>query len=189
MHSRPTLRFGLIAMTLAFVAAGAYVLWGSLKPTDVAIQSHILTVNLAEIPPGAAQIFEVTGGPIYIVHRTKEDLADLDSLTQVVRDPNSTSSRQPAYAKNPYRSIKPEWFISFGFEHHRGLPVRYTEHLPQGYEGRVAWFGGFFDRYDGALFDKAGRVYSLGHPDETNLPIPEHKYVAENTVAIYPFGL
>lgn len=187
--SRRKLILGLASLGALLVAAGSYLLVGSMRPTDGSIQSHIIVVNLSAIPAGVIQRIDSDRGPIFVIHRTKEDLAALDTVFSQLRDPNSAFSHQPAYAQNRYRSVKPEWFIGFGLNH-RGFPVSYTQTLPFGYEREVErWFGGFHDRYDGALFDKAGRVYLVGHPREENLLIPEHRYVAEDKVEIYPFGL
>ncbi len=189
MHLRRILSFGLALMILALAAVAMFSFLKSLRPTDATIQRHFITIDLAEIPPGTARLIETTRGPIYVVHRTKEDLSNLDKLAELVRDPSSTISRQPAYAQNAYRAITPEWFITFGFSSRRGLPVKYVEQLPPHYDQGVTFFGGFFDQYDGALFDKAGRVLHRGHPDESNLPVPEYRYVDAKTIEIYPFGL
>jgi len=175
-------------MSALLVGAGGYVLIETMRPTDENTQSHLVVVNLSTIPLGDTQRIDSDRGPIFVVHRTKEDLSALETLSSQLRDPNSQLSHQPAYAQNRYRSAKPEWFIAFGLTH-RGLPVNYTQTLPFGYEGPGQWFGGFYERYDGALFDKAGRVYFSGHPSEENLQIPEHRYVAEDKVEIYPYGL
>ena len=45
------------------------------------------------------------------------------------------------------------------------------------------WPGGFFCPCHGSKFDLAGRVYS-GFPAPTNLRVPPHSFVTENTVLI-----
>lgn len=184
MSLRNLLKAGVLVMLMLLFLGTFLVLFRSMEPTDVNIRRHVLLVDLDQIPEGTAKRVDSAKGPVFIVHRTPADLLELERLSSQVRDPLSRASHQPPYARNIQRSIKPEWFVANG-GNLRGLPVRY-ELLP--FPGPEGWSGGFYDPYDGAMFDKAGRVFSSGHPLQENLYVPEYEFLTVNSLAIYPFG-
>ncbi|HRL20495.1 MAG TPA: ubiquinol-cytochrome c reductase iron-sulfur subunit, partial [Alcaligenes sp.] len=78
-------------------------------------------VDISGIAPGEMRTVEWRGKPVWILHRTKEQLADLPKLDSQLADPNSDRpGYTPAYAKNEYRSRRPEIFICIGICTHLG---------------------------------------------------------------------
>lgn len=122
------------------------------------------------------------GKPVWIVNRTPEMLDSLLVLTPELSDPDSIESEQPEYAKNEYRSIKPEYAILVGICTHLGCSPTYRPDVAPADLGSD-WLGGYFCPCHGSRFDIAGRVYS-GVPAPLNLPVPPHRYLSETEVLI-----
>jgi ubiquinol-cytochrome c reductase iron-sulfur subunit len=105
----------------------------------------------------------------------------LKSHENQLRDPNSDELQQPNYAQNPYRSIKPEYFIAVGICTHLGCSPTY---LPDSFSEQVQGVkSGFFCPCHGSKFDLAGRVYKAV-PAPTNLVIPPHQYLSDSVIEI-----
>jgi len=122
------------------------------------------------------------GKPVWIVNRTEDMLGTLPTLENNLRDPDSEESEQPRYAKNKYRSIKPEILVLVGICTHLGCSPTYRPDIAPADLGED-WKGGFFCPCHGSRFDIAGRVYS-GVPAPTNLPVPRHRYLSDNEILI-----
>src|SRR5437868_3400719 len=67
--------------------------------------------QIAEMAPGELRVFEWRGKPVWVLKRTKEMLDSLKTVAGRLQDPESKHSEQPAYAKNEYRSRKPELMV------------------------------------------------------------------------------
>jgi len=122
------------------------------------------------------------GKPVWILHRTKQNLADLKTLDSQLRDPNSEVDHQPPYCKNEYRSRKPEYLIVIGICTHLGCSPTYRPEIAPPDLG-PDWKGGYFCPCHGSRFDLAARVYK-GVPAPTNLVIMKYMYLDETRVLI-----
>ena len=139
--------------------------------------------DLTKLEPGQKAMVEWRGKPVWIVRRTEEALATLKKLESSLRDKDSdVESQQPAYAKNEYRSINPEYLILVGLCTHLGCSPVYRPEVAPADLGDD-WIGGFFCPCHGSKFDMAGRVFS-GVPAPTNLQVPPHKYLSDSLVII-----
>ncbi|MBA3032337.1 MAG: ubiquinol-cytochrome c reductase iron-sulfur subunit [Gammaproteobacteria bacterium] len=139
--------------------------------------------DISKLAPGQMMTVEWRGKPVWIIHRTKEMLDNLTKLDDKMADPKSNRLMQPGYAKNEYRSIKPEYLVAIGICTHLGCSP--TEKFTTGAESGVTadWQGGFFCPCHGSIFDLAGRVYkSMPAPD--NLEIPPHVYLSDAKILI-----
>ena len=137
--------------------------------------------DISKLEPGQMMTVEWRGKPVWIVHRTKQNLEDLPKLDSQLVDPKSTmASQQPAYAVNEYRSIKPEYLVLVGICTHLGCSPAYKPEL--GAEG-PDWLGGFRCPCHGSKFDLAGRVYQ-GVPAPTNLVVPPYQYLTDTTILV-----
>ncbi|WP_137920043.1 ubiquinol-cytochrome c reductase iron-sulfur subunit [Hydrogenophaga sp. 2FB] len=140
-------------------------------------------VDLSALPPGATTIVEWRGKPVWVVHRTPEMVAALQGHDAELADPNSNREQQPAYAKNPARSIKPEFFVAVGICTHLGCS---PTSVPAGAGNPnlpADWPGGFFCPCHGSTFDGAGRVFK-NKPAPSNLEVPPHQYVSGTRLEI-----
>lgn len=141
--------------------------------------------NVSKLEPGQIIVVEWRGKPVYIVRRTEETLNSLPGMAERLRDPESVEDQQPAYAKNEYRSIKPEYLILLGLCTHLGCAPMYRPDV-----GAVdlktsdgEWMGGFFCPCHGSKFDLAGRVFK-GVPAPINLEVPPHTFETDAIVLI-----
>ena len=113
----------------------------------------------------------------------------IESLKQTdaqVADPNSERKQDeltPEYARNEYRSIKPDILVAVGICTHLGCsPVTRFQtgaqpSLPDD------WHGGFLCPCHGSTFDLAGRVFK-NKPAPDNLEVPRHMFVGDSKLVI-----
>jgi len=139
-------------------------------------------VDLGDMKPGERKIIKWQGKPIWILKRSDKTLSTLGTLNDELRDPNSGVEQQPGYAKNEYRSIKPEYLVVIGLCTHLGCSPNY---FPAGVETDFGpeWKGGFFCPCHGSLFDLAGRVYK-GVPAPANLVVPPYRFLTESRIIV-----
>jgi len=170
------------------VAAGAAAVpfVGSMFPSERAKAAGApVEVDISTLAPGDKVTVDWRGQPVWVVRRTKEMLDTLPKLDSVVSDPNSerkTDELTPKYARNEYRSIKPEYLVVVGICTHLGcVPVDKFKAGPEPFEAN--WDGGFYCPCHGSLFDLAGRVYK-NKPAPDNLRIPPYKYLSDTRILI-----
>ncbi len=141
-------------------------------------------VDVSKLEEGKVQTEEWRGKPVWIVKRTPEMLASLRQDVSLLADPNSeVATQQPPYAKNPFRSIKPELLVLVGVCTHLGCSP--LAKLDSGPASGVSedWPGGFFCPCHGSKFDLAGRVFK-GVPAPTNLVVPPYSYISDTRLII-----
>ena len=98
-------------------------------------------------------------------------------------DPDSENlERQPAYARNPWRSRKPEIGVYLGICTHLGCSPKYHGEIkPEPFDPE--WQGGFYCPCHGSRFDLAGRVVS-GVPAPDNLDVPPHSFLSDTEIIV-----
>ena len=131
--------------------------------------------DISKIQPGQQIIVKWQGKPVWVVRRDEKALATLPKVTDLLRDAASDESIQPEYARNEYRSIKPEYLIMVGLCTHLGCSPTYEPTITPDFQG------GFFCPCHGSKFDFAGRVYT-GVPAPTNLTIPPHYFINDGLI-------
>jgi len=155
----------------------------SLMPSERAKAAGApVEVDLSKLEPGMMMSVEWQGKPVWIVHRTQ---AMLDLLTRHdgdLADADSSVPQQPAYAHNPYRSIKPEYLVVLGICTHLGCSPTYRPETGAPDLG-TDWPGGWFCPCHGSRFDLAARVFK-GVPAPTNMIVPPHKYLSDGRLLI-----
>ncbi len=185
-NSRRRFLIGSTSVVGAAGVVGAAVPFvGSWNPSARALAAGApVSVDISRLLPGEmlGPIPAWRGQPIFVLNRNEEILGNLETFTDRLSDPESEKDQQPDYAKNAFRSIRPEIGIYIGLCTHLGCsPKINTEVSPQEYDPE--WKGGFFCPCHGSMFDLAGRVYS-GVPAPDNLVVPPHTYESENVVVI-----
>jgi ubiquinol-cytochrome c reductase iron-sulfur subunit len=166
---------GTVALTIPMLA--------SMSPSARARAAGApVEADISKLEPGQMVTYEWRGKPVWIVRRTPEILQSLAELDDVLSDPDSNNDQQPEYARNETRSLKPEILVLIGICTHLGCSPKYRPEIAPADLGSD-WKGGFFCPCHGSKFDISGRVYS-GVPAPTNLVVPPHSYVAENTILI-----
>ncbi|MFY9511375.1 MAG: ubiquinol-cytochrome c reductase iron-sulfur subunit [Rubrivivax sp.] len=142
-------------------------------------------VDISGIKPGEKLTVEWRGKPVWIVRRTKEQLAALPKLDAQLADPKSERKTFPTpdYANNEWRSIKPEFFVGVGICSHLGCSP--TDKFATGAQPSLPddWAGGFLCPCHGSTFDMAGRVFK-NKPAPDNLEVPPHMYLSDTVLVI-----
>jgi ubiquinol-cytochrome c reductase iron-sulfur subunit len=183
-------RRNIIALTAAAGGAaavtGALPLVASMMPSDKArALGAPVEFDLSQVPPGGKATVEWRGQPVWVLHRTKEMLQDVKEADPKVADPKSERNKSeltPEYARNEFRSIKPEYLVVVGICTHLGCSPQ--DRLQAGAEPfDPSWTGGFYCPCHGSLFDLAGRVYK-NKPAPFNLRVPPHTYLSDNKILI-----
>lgn len=139
-------------------------------------------VDISKLEQGAKLNVKWRGKVCWVLRRTEQMLADLASVDGELADPASEMPQQPAYAKNPHRSIKPDYLVAVGICTHLGCSPTFRPDVGAADLG-TDWKGGFYCACHGSKFDLAGRVYA-GSPAPSNLVIPPHQYLSDTLVLI-----
>ena len=143
-------------------------------------------VDISGIQPGEKLTVEWRGKPVWIVRRTPEQLAALPKIDPELADPKSQrnpAELTPEYARNEWRSIKPEFFVGVGICSHLGCSP--SDKFQAGAQPSLPdnWAGGFLCPCHGSTFDMAGRVFK-NKPAPDNLEVPPHMYVSDSVLVI-----
>jgi ubiquinol-cytochrome c reductase iron-sulfur subunit len=183
-------RTWLIASSCAGAVAGvatAVPFVSTFTPSERAkAAGAAVEVDISALKPGEKLTVEWRGKPVWIVRRTKEQLASLKNTDAQVADPNSQrnpAELTPEYARNQFRSIKEEYLVAVGICSHLGCSP--TDKFQVGAQPSLPddWAGGFLCPCHGSTFDMAGRVFK-NKPAPDNLEVPPHLYLSETTLLI-----
>jgi ubiquinol-cytochrome c reductase iron-sulfur subunit len=121
-------------------------------------------VDLASIPEGKNVIIKWRGKPVFIRHRTQDEIQEARSVDwKTFRDPESDEQR----------TKKPEWLVMLGVCTHLGcVPI-----------GEAGDYGGWFCPCHGSHYDISGRARK--GPAPLNLEVPAHEFnEADNKLVI-----
>jgi len=188
LPSDPSRRFWIGTACAVGGVAGAGVavpLVSTFAPSEKARAAGApVEVDISGIGPGEMRTVEWRGKPVWIIRRTEQQLASLAELSGDMADPNSERpGYTPGYAKNEYRSRKPDLLVCVGICTHLGcsptpkFAVGDQPGLPSG------WEGGFLCPCHGSTFDMAGRVYK-NKPAPDNLEVPPYQYLSDSRIII-----
>jgi ubiquinol-cytochrome c reductase iron-sulfur subunit len=179
----------LLLVTGAITAVGAVsTLWpfiDSLEPAaDTLAAGAPVDIDLSPVKPGQQIAVMWRGRPVWVLHRTPDELKMLQSQPDIalLRDAGSAANQHPKYAKNWHRSIKPEWSVLVGICTHLGCipnfkPLGGSTDMGQG------WPGGYFCPCHGSKYDLAGRVFA-GVPAPYNLPVPPYTFLSDTKIRV-----
>lgn len=137
-------------------------------------------VGIDKLEPGRMITVKWRGKPVWILRRTETNLQTLvesDHLEKL-RDPRSTVDNQPGYARNEYRSLRPDVFVTIGICTHLGCVPTYLS-SGDGSDDKAL----YFCPCHGSKFDLAGRVFK-NVPAPTNLVVPPHRYTDDGLLMI-----
>jgi len=139
-------------------------------------------IDISGLKEGEMMVIHWNLLPIVITKRSARDLEYIVEPNPELLDPDSIESIQPDFAKNSYRSIRPDIFVSIGMCTHLGCaPTHRPDIAPE--DLGPEWRGGFFCPCHGAKYDSAGRVYR-NMPAPRNMDIPNYEFIDENTIRI-----
>lgn len=169
------------AVGAGFVAVPFLSSW---NPSERAKNSGApVEIDISALEEGRLLIVEWQSKPVWIIKRSVKTLSDLETLNDILQDPNSENTDQQSdYAQNIHRSRKAEVLVLVGICTHLGCSPKYRPDLAPVDLG-ADWLGGFFCPCHSSKFDMAGRVYQ-GVPAPSNLKVPPHHYLSENVILI-----
>ena len=184
-------RRNLVAITCGVGAVGgvtaAVPFVSSFQPSERARAAGApVEADIGSLKPGEKLTVEWRGKPVWIVRRTPEQLAELPKLDPELADPNSLrhpDELTPEWARNTWRSRKPEFLVVVGICTHLGCSP--TDKFTPGPQPSLPndWEGGFLCPCHGSTFAMAGRVFK-NKPAPDNLEVPPYAYVSDTRLII-----
>ena len=168
----------------AGIVGGAWPFLAAWRPSARARAAGApVTVDFSRLEPGQQVTVQWRRQPVWVLRRTSEMLATLETLTGRLRDPASkVTTQQPDYARNEYRSIRPEYLIVVALCTHLGCVPAFRPNVGAR-DLAPAWPGGYYCPCHGSRFDFAGRVFE-GVPAPLNLVVPPYRYVDNKVIII-----
>jgi ubiquinol-cytochrome c reductase iron-sulfur subunit len=168
--AEPSRRDFLYVATAAVGAVGAAAvlapLIGQMNP-DASTIAAGAPVEIDLAPLAAGQIVKVfwRSKPIFIFHRTKDDIAKAQAVDwHSLPDPAPDSAR----VKDGHE----QWLVVIGICTHLGC-------IPLPHQGN---YDGWFCPCHGSQYDSAGRIRQ--GPAPANLPLPPYQFVSESKIRI-----
>lgn len=171
---KPTRRDFLVLTASAVSAVGAaYFTWpflDSMNPAADVLAQSTIDVDLSPIPEGQAITVVWRGKPIFIRHRTAEEIrvAEQTPLSELI-DPETDQAR--------VKKGHPQWLIVVGICTHLGCVP--TGNKPTQNRGK---YGGWYCPCHGSLFDTSGRVRR--GPAPLNLSVPPYVFLTDTHIRI-----
>jgi ubiquinol-cytochrome c reductase iron-sulfur subunit len=169
------------------VAGAAVPFVGSFLPSERAKAGGApVEVDISKLAVGQQMTVLWRSRPIWVIHRSKKELATLPKMVGRVADPYSKVPQQPPdmsaalHLKEGVRAIKPEYLVLVGICTHLGCIPDYKP-VP-GSEG-ANWLGGFLCPCHGSRYDLSGRVLK-DFPAPRNLPVPPYYYEKDTLIKI-----
>jgi len=122
-----------------------------------------IEVKLGDIPEGKNVTFKWRGKPLFIRHRTPEEIDQENKVdVSTLRDPQADSER----VKNP------EWLVILGVCTHLGcVPI-----------ANAGDYGGYYCPCHGSHYDASGRIRK--GPAPLNMEVPEYEFPDDTTLIV-----
>ncbi|MBT8563443.1 ubiquinol-cytochrome c reductase iron-sulfur subunit [Polynucleobacter paneuropaeus] len=168
-------------------AAALYPFIDSFEPSERAkAAGAAVEIDITGMKPDEMRTIEWRGKPVWVIRRTEAQLAELPQNDSNLADPESKRNQDaltPPYARNEWRSIKPEYLVVVGICTHLGCSP--SAKFDSGQQPSLPnnWPGGFLCPCHGSTFDMAGRVYK-NKPAPDNLEVPPHMYLSDTKILI-----
>lgn len=154
----------LAASSVAAVGA-ACSLWpmvDSLNPAADVLANASIEIDISSIPEGETATFKWRGKPLFIRHRTKEEIASAENANlSALKDPETDDKR--------IKAGRPEWLVVLGICTHLGcVPLSKPE--------------GWFCPCHGSHYDLSGRI--TAGPAPLNLEIPPYEFISPTKIKV-----
>jgi len=162
----------LVAGASAAIGVGAlaWPLIDSMNPAADVLAMSSTTVDIAPIPVGMAITVMWRGKPVFVRHRTAEEIKEaVDVQVNRLPDPQADSAR--------VKPGKDQWLIVVGICTHLGcVPTGNRPTDPRGS------YGGWFCPCHGSMYDTSGRIRQ--GPAPANLAVPPYAFEGETKIKI-----
>jgi len=140
------------------VGAAAIPFIESMKPSADVMSKATAEIDLAGIGKGETRTAEWQGKPIFILHRTEDQI-------RAMQDSSDTKDPQ----KDEDRVSNPDWLVVVGLCTHLGcIPNRAAD--------------GWFCPCHGSSYDDSGRI--LEGPAPKNLEVPRYQFISSEKILI-----
>jgi len=135
----------------------------SMSATADVLAMAKIEIKLSDIPEGKSMTFKWRGKPLFIRHRTAEEISTERGVpVSTLRDPQTDDERVQ----------KPEWLVVLGVCTHLGC-------VPIANSGD---FGGYYCPCHGSHYDASGRIRK--GPAPLNLEVPTYEFPDNNTLIV-----
>ena len=150
------------------VSIAAWPFIDSMNPAKDTLALASTGVDLSAIEVGQAITVVWRGKPVFIRHRTEEEIEEAEAVPlDALIDPETDADR----VQNP------EWLVMIGVCTHLGcIPLGQKAGEPKGE------YGGWFCPCHGSHYDTAGRIRK--GPAPLNLVVPPYEFVDNETIKI-----
>jgi len=181
--------YALSFLAIVGLAFASYPFISSLSISEQTKSDSIFTCSVDNMKSG--EIIEC--GRVSIYKRTENDKKYLTKFAYMLSDPQSIYSKQPKSINKLYRSENPDYLVYLSWAPKRGCPLSLKEsvssnddwYIPPELEA-LKDLPYFTEQCEGRAWDTSGRLYHRdGYPEESNLTIPNTKWVSKTTVHIY----
>jgi ubiquinol-cytochrome c reductase iron-sulfur subunit len=171
-HEGDTRRDFLIISTTAVGAVGAAcVAWpfiDQMNPAADTLALASIEFDVSTVEEGQAVTLTWRGKPVFVRHRTPEEIAEAEDVPlDELRDPETDSAR----------AEKPEYLILVGVCTHLGCVP-----LGQKVSDLKGDYNGWFCPCHGSHYDTSGRIRR--GPAPLNLEVPGYEYLSDTVVRI-----
>lgn len=170
----PTRRDFLYVATGSLAAVGAaaaiWPLIDQMNPDASVLALASAEFDIGAIPVGQEITVKWRGKPIFIRHRSEEEIAAAESV-----DVSSLPDPQPDDARvieGPGGELEKQWLVVVGICTHLGC-------VPLSYRGE---YDGYFCPCHGSVYDTSGRIRK--GPAPTNLEVPPYEFVSDTRIKI-----
>ena len=160
--------FMVLAASSMAAVGGACAMWpmvDSLNPAADTLAMSSIEVDLGSIAPGQTITVKWRGKPIFIRHRTEEEIKEANAVPMSdLKDPEEDSQRvQAGHA---------QWLVMVGICTHLGC-------VPISGQGD---YDGFFCPCHGSHYDGSGRIRQ--GPAPKNLEVPQYAFISDTKILI-----
>lgn len=176
----------LVLASTAFAGVGAAAaMWpfiDQMNPDAGAEALASIEVDLAPVSEGQAVTVMWRGKPIFIRHRTDEEIkkaesVSVDQLPDDVARNLASSDEMPAIDQNRVKDGKEKWLVLVGICTHLGC-------IPKGQKlgDQKGEYGGWFCPCHGSHYDTSGRIRK--GPAPQNMLVPPYTFVSDTKIKI-----
>ncbi len=170
----PTRRDFLYVATGSLAAVGAaFTVWpliDQMNPDASVLALASIEVDISNIPVGQETTFKWRGKPVFVRHRSEEEIAAADSVDiSTLPDPQADSDR---VITGPEGTLEKQWLVVIGICTHLGC-------VPLSYRGE---YDGYFCPCHGSVYDTSGRIRK--GPAPLNLEVPPYAFVSDTKIKI-----
>lgn len=160
--------FMVLAASSMAAVGGACAMWpmvDSLNPAADTLALSSIEVDLSNIAPGQTITVKWRGKPIFIRHRTEEEIKEAESVPMSdLKDPEEDGHR--------VHSGHTQWLVMVGICTHLGC-------VPISGQGD---YDGFFCPCHGSHYDGSGRIRR--GPAPKNLEVPQYVFISDTKIRI-----